>query len=80
MSRFRRMRSLQKFVSIHSSVHNHFNFESHINFRIWFKQKRDAALRFSSPDTCLRASNGDWFELAWHHLAKSRNKAAPMRL
>jgi putative transposase len=25
MQRFRRMRSLQKFVSLHSSVHNHFN-------------------------------------------------------
>ncbi len=45
MSRFRRMGSLQKFVSIHSSVHNHFNFERHINSRIRFKQKRDAALR-----------------------------------
>ena len=45
MSRFRRMRSLQKFVSFHSSVCNHFNFERHINTRIRFKQKRDAALR-----------------------------------
>jgi putative transposase len=45
MSRFRRMRSLQKFVSIHSSVHNHFNFERHLNSRVRFKQKRDAALR-----------------------------------
>ena len=33
------------FVSIHSAVHNHFNFEKHINSRIRFKQKRDAALR-----------------------------------
>jgi putative transposase len=45
MSRFRRMRSLQKFDSVHSSVYNHFNFERHINTRIRFKQKRDAALR-----------------------------------
>ncbi|KCZ87960.1 ISHne6, transposase [Hyphomonas johnsonii MHS-2] len=44
-SRFRRMRSLQKFVSIHSSVYSHFNFERHINTRIRFRQKRDAALR-----------------------------------
>jgi putative transposase len=43
-SRFRRMRSLQKFVSIHSSVYNHPNFERHINSRTRFKQKRDAAL------------------------------------
>ena len=45
MSRFRRMRSLQKFVSIHSSVHNHFNFDRHMNSRIRLKQKRGAALR-----------------------------------
>ncbi|MEZ5986144.1 MAG: DDE-type integrase/transposase/recombinase [Hyphomonas sp.] len=45
MSLFRRMRSLQKFVSVHSSVYNHFNSERHINTRIRFKQKRDAALR-----------------------------------
>ncbi|WP_373003843.1 transposase, partial [Hyphomonas sp.] len=45
MSRLRRMRILQKFVSIHSSVHNHFNFERHISTRIRFKQKSDAALR-----------------------------------
>ena len=45
MSRFRRIRSLQKFVSVHSSVYNHFNFGRHINTRIRFKQKRDAALR-----------------------------------
>ena len=45
MSRFRRMRSLQKFVSMHSSVYNHFNFERDINTRTRFKQKRDTALR-----------------------------------
>lgn len=45
MSGFRRMRSLQKFASIHSSVYNHYNFERHINTRFRFKQKRDAALR-----------------------------------
>jgi putative transposase len=45
MSRFRRMRSLQKFVSIQSSVCNLFNFERHINTRTRFKQKRDVALR-----------------------------------
>tara|TARA_R110000787_G_scaffold112831_3_gene221758 strand:- start:3105 stop:3713 length:609 start_codon:yes stop_codon:yes gene_type:complete len=44
MSLFRRMRSLQTFVSIHSSVYNHFYFERHVNSRIRFKQKRDAAL------------------------------------
>ena len=44
MLRFRRMRSLQKFASMHSSVHNHFNLDRHINTRTNFETKRDAAL------------------------------------
>jgi putative transposase len=44
MIKFRRLRSLQKFVSIHSSVHNHFNHERHLNNRETFKLQRDAAL------------------------------------
>ena len=45
MSRFRRMGSLQKFVSVHSSVYNHFNVERHLHTRSNFKINRDAALR-----------------------------------
>lgn len=45
MSRFRRMRSLQKFASAHSSVHNHFNHQRNIQGRARFKSLRDAALR-----------------------------------
>jgi len=45
MSRFRRMRSLQKFASTHSPVHNHFNLERHLYSRSDFKTNRDAALR-----------------------------------
>ena len=44
MIKFRRLRSLQKFVSIHSSVHNHFNHERHLNNREAFKLQRDSAL------------------------------------
>jgi len=44
MLRFRRMRSLQKFVAVHSSVHNHFNLERHLNDRIRFKENRENAL------------------------------------
>ena len=33
MLRFRRMRRLQKFAAMHSSVHNHFNLDRHINSR-----------------------------------------------
>ena len=44
MLRFRRMRSLQKFVSVHASVHNHFNHERHLYLRSSFKLNRTAAL------------------------------------
>ncbi|MEO1407065.1 MAG: IS6 family transposase [Pseudomonadota bacterium] len=45
MLRFRRMSHLQKFASMHSSVHNHFNLDRHINSRTTFKSKREAALQ-----------------------------------
>jgi putative transposase len=44
MLRFRRMRSLQKFVAVHASVHNLFNTERHLYSRQNFKQNRAAAL------------------------------------
>ncbi len=44
MQRFRRMRSLQKFASVHSSVFNHFNQERSLSKRDHFKTSRDAAL------------------------------------
>ena len=44
MLRFRRMRTLQKFVAVHSSVHNHFNQERALYSRDNFKANRNAAL------------------------------------
>ena len=44
MLRFRRMRSLQKFASVHASVSNHFNHERSLSSRIHFKTNRTAAL------------------------------------
>jgi putative transposase len=44
MQRFRRMKSLQKFVSVHASLHNHFNSERHLVDRKTFKLRRSAAL------------------------------------
>ena len=44
MLRFRRMRTLQKFVAVHGSVHNHFNVERHLYSRSNFKLNRAAAL------------------------------------
>ncbi len=34
MLRFRRMRSLQKFASLHGSIHNHFNQERHLTLSL----------------------------------------------
>ncbi len=44
MLKFRRMRSLQKSVSIHASIFNHFNKERHLNSRDRYKVQREAAL------------------------------------
>jgi putative transposase len=44
MLRFRRMRTLQKFASVHASVHNHFLTERHLLNRDHYKQSRAAAL------------------------------------
>ena len=44
MARFRSARSLQKFASIHASIHNHFNLERHIYDRQTFKLNRAAAM------------------------------------
>src|SRR6056300_246333 len=44
MQRFRRMRSLQMFVSVHASVTNHFNPERSLTSRSNFKLNRSVAL------------------------------------
>jgi putative transposase len=44
MNRFRRMKTLQKFSSVHASVHNLFNQERHLVSRQVFKDYRLAAL------------------------------------
>jgi len=44
MLRFRRMKSLQKFVSVHASIHNHFSQERHLIDRQTFKLRRSAAM------------------------------------
>ena len=44
MLRFRQMKTLQKFASVHASLHNHFNTERHLVDRQTFKLRRSAAL------------------------------------
>jgi putative transposase len=47
MSKFRDLKTLQKFGSIHASIHNHFNLDCHLNCRETFKQDR-----FAAPAEC----------------------------
>ena len=44
MAKFRDIKTLQKFASVHASIHNHFNVDRHLNRRDIFKQNRSAAL------------------------------------
>ena len=44
MLRFRQMKTLQKFASVHANVHNHFNLERHLIDRVTYKARRVAAL------------------------------------
>ena len=44
MLRFRQMQTLQKFTSVQSLIHNHFNLERHLTDRKTFKLNRTAAL------------------------------------
>jgi putative transposase len=44
MLRFRQMKTLQKFASVHTSLHNHFNSEGHLIDRQTYKLRRSAAL------------------------------------
>lgn len=44
MTRFRDIKTRQKFASVHASIHNHFNLERHLTPRDIFKQNRSAAM------------------------------------
>jgi len=44
MAKFRSPATLQKFASVHASIHNHFNQERHLCNRQDFKLNRSAAL------------------------------------
>jgi putative transposase len=43
MLRFRQMKTLQKFASVHANVYNHFNSERHLVSRQTYKTRRSAA-------------------------------------
>jgi putative transposase len=44
MAKFRDVKTLQKFASVHASIHNHFNQGRHLNRRETFKENRATAL------------------------------------
>ena len=44
MAKFRDIKTLQKFASVHASIHNHFNQERHLSRRHIFKQNRAVAM------------------------------------
>ena len=44
MAKFRDVKTLQKFVSGHASIHSHFNLDRHLIDRNCFKKNRSAAL------------------------------------
>ncbi len=44
MSKFRDIKTPQKFASAHASIHNHFNHDRHLNSHEIFRQNRSAAL------------------------------------
>ena len=44
MPKFRDVKTLQKFASIHASIHIYFNLERHPNCRETFKENRAAAM------------------------------------
>ena len=44
MQRFRQMKSLQEFASVHASFHNHFKSERHLVDRRTFKDRRSTAM------------------------------------
>ena len=44
MAKFRDVKTMQTFASVHASIHNHFNQERHLYTRENFKLNRSAAL------------------------------------
>lgn len=66
MSKFRDIKTLQKFASAHASIHNHFNLDRHLNPRETFK--KSAQPRWPSGvnwrhEARIKWEFGDWFAL-----------------
>jgi putative transposase len=44
MLRFRQIKTLQSFASVHANIHNHFSLERHLTDRQTYKERCSAAL------------------------------------
>ncbi len=44
MLRFRQIKTLHKFASVHANVHNHFSLERHLVDRQTYKERRSVSL------------------------------------
>ncbi len=55
MTKFRDVKTLQKFAAAHAFIHNHFNQDRYLNRRDNFKQNRATAL----AEWCQTESNGE---------------------
>jgi putative transposase len=64
MLRFRQMKTLQKFSSVHASVHNHFNQDRHLVSRDAYKERRSAALAEWRPVIARGLTSLPWLRLA----------------
>ena len=54
MARFRDIKTLQKFASVHSSVYNHFNHQRNLNRRHIFKQTSGCRFGRVAPTGSLK--------------------------
>lgn len=80
MLRFRRMKSLQKFASVHAGITNHFNHERHLVSREIYKERRSAAQpewQNSPPDRSPRPPQMHRLESGSHRSDSTRGRVRP---
>jgi IS1 family transposase len=92
MCRFKRMKTLQKFASVHANIHNHFALERHLTDRQTYKERRSAAVaEWQITANWVHAFNGtasggDGFALDWQHrhrvccMCDNKNRLSSRRL
>ena len=79
MLRFRRMRTLQTFASVHASVHNHFPTERHLQNRDTYKLTSAAALAEWRGLLAALTRGGAWVLETGSHLSDSTRRTGCRR-